>query len=146
MKIYNKTLKKIKFLFGSKLKDMSLENSFLIINLGSEMIYVIHQRLKAQLIDEDKSAQGKNVRNHLLVRHFVNYPSIRILVIRDITTSLLEESFLKYLTTTFHVDLMTKSQARILLSDIACCSLMRLDKTSLEKLLDLMVVSYDKFT
>lgn len=50
---------------------MSLENSFLIINLGSEMIYVIHQRLKAQLIDEDKSAQGKKVTLNWLVRHFV---------------------------------------------------------------------------
>ena len=39
---------------------------------------------------------------------------------------------------------MTKSQARILLSDIACCSLMRLDRTSLEKLLDLMVIFYGK--
>lgn len=36
-------------------------NVFLIINLGCEMLYVIDQRLKAQCITLDKSAQGKYV-------------------------------------------------------------------------------------
>lgn len=35
-------------------------NIFLIINLGCEMLYVIDQRLKAQSITLEKSAQGKN--------------------------------------------------------------------------------------
>lgn len=34
-------------------------NVFLIINLGCEMMYVIDQRLKAQCISVEKSAQGK---------------------------------------------------------------------------------------
>ena len=33
-------------------------NIFLIINLGCEMLYVIDQRLKAQCITVEKSAQG----------------------------------------------------------------------------------------
>lgn len=36
-------------------------NVFLIINLGCEMLYVIDQRLKAQCITLDKSAQGKYI-------------------------------------------------------------------------------------
>lgn len=34
-------------------------NLFLVLNLGSEMLYVIDQRLRAQSIALDKSAQGK---------------------------------------------------------------------------------------
>lgn len=37
-----------------------LANSFLIINLGCEMLYVIDQRLKAQCITLEKSTQGKS--------------------------------------------------------------------------------------
>ena len=33
-------------------------NLFLVLNLGSEMLYVIDQRLRAQSIALDKSAQG----------------------------------------------------------------------------------------
>lgn len=33
-------------------------NVFLIVNLGCEMMYVIDQRLKAQSITVEKSAQG----------------------------------------------------------------------------------------
>lgn len=38
---------------------MSNSNVFLILNLGCEMLYVIDQRLKAQCVTLDKSAQGK---------------------------------------------------------------------------------------
>lgn len=34
-------------------------NLFLVLNLGSEMLYVIDQRLRAQSIALDKSAQGR---------------------------------------------------------------------------------------
>lgn len=34
-------------------------NLFLVLNLGSEMLYVIDQRLRAQSIALDKSAQGE---------------------------------------------------------------------------------------
>lgn len=39
---------------------MTVTNILIILNLGCEMLYVIDQRLKAQSIPLDKSAQGKN--------------------------------------------------------------------------------------
>ena len=39
-------------------------NSLLVINLGCEMLYIIDQRLTAQTIAKDKSAQG--MFNHYL--------------------------------------------------------------------------------
>lgn len=38
---------------------MTLENLFLVLNLGCEMVYVIDQRLMAQKVAADKSAQGE---------------------------------------------------------------------------------------
>lgn len=38
---------------------MSLVNLFLLVNLGCEMLYIIDQRLSAQNIAKDKSAQGE---------------------------------------------------------------------------------------
>lgn len=38
---------------------MSKGNIFLVLNLGCEMMYVIDQRLKAQRITVEKSAQGE---------------------------------------------------------------------------------------
>lgn len=40
---------------------MSRGNVFLVINLGCEMLYVIDQRLKAQCVNLEKSAQGKEM-------------------------------------------------------------------------------------
>lgn len=42
-----------------KVSEMSLSNLFLLINLGCEMLYIIDQRLSAQNIAKDKSAQGE---------------------------------------------------------------------------------------
>jgi hypothetical protein len=38
---------------------MALSNLLLLVNLGCEMIYIIEQRLTAQNILKDKSAQGE---------------------------------------------------------------------------------------
>lgn len=38
---------------------MSLSNLFLLVNLGCEMLFIIDQRLMAQDIAKDKSAQGE---------------------------------------------------------------------------------------
>jgi hypothetical protein len=48
-----------------------LSNVYLIINLGCEMVYVIDQRLKAQNIPLDKSAQGNYTTNSLLWTFFL---------------------------------------------------------------------------
>ncbi|KAG5670950.1 hypothetical protein PVAND_001179 [Polypedilum vanderplanki] len=99
---------------------MAKVNSWLLINLGCEMLYIIEQRLIAQNIDKEKSAQ----------------------VLRDVTNALLSPNFFSYISTTFGNEIMSLQQARILLTDIACCSLMRLDVHSLDKLLDLMVMIF----
>jgi hypothetical protein len=40
---------------------MALANLFLLVNLGCEMLYIIDQRLSAQNIAKDKSAQGEKI-------------------------------------------------------------------------------------
>ncbi|XP_037044919.1 protein OSCP1 [Bradysia coprophila] len=100
---------------------MSKGNLFLVLNLGCEMLYVIDQRLKAQRITLEKSAQ----------------------VLRDLTCVLLDPKFLaQFLHQHPDEHLLTPHQIRILLSDIACCSLMRLDINSMDKLWDLMVMVF----
>lgn len=66
----------------------------------------------------------------------------QILVLREVTNALLSPQFFQYITTTFSDELISIAQVRILLSDIACCSLMRLDHQSLDKLLDLMIMVF----
>ncbi|XP_058128395.1 protein OSCP1 [Anopheles ziemanni] len=99
---------------------MSVTNILIILNLGCEMLYVIDQRLKAQSIPLDKSAQ----------------------VLREITEVLLDPKFLHYISTAYQQSMLTVQQTRILLTDIACCSLMRLDVSSMDKLWDLMVMIF----
>ncbi|XP_065091931.1 protein OSCP1 [Ochlerotatus camptorhynchus] len=99
---------------------MTITNLFIILNLGSEMLYVIDQRLKAQAIPLDKSAQ----------------------VLREITEVLLDPKFLHYISTAYQHNMLTVQQTRILLTDIACCSLMRLDVNSMDKLWDLMIMIF----
>nr|XP_029712907.1 protein OSCP1-like [Aedes albopictus] len=99
---------------------MTITNLFIILNLGCEMLYVIDQRLKAQAIPLDKSAQ----------------------VLREITEVLLDPKFLHYISTAYQHNLLTVQQTRILLTDIACCSLMRLDVNSMDKLWDLMIMIF----
>lgn len=118
---------------------MALPNLILLTNLGCEMLFIIEQRLMAQNIAKDKSAQGEiQVDFPRIERKF----SAQFLVLREVTTSLLSPQFFQYVTTTFKEELISIAQVRILLSDIACCSLMRLDHTSLDKLLDLMIMVF----
>lgn len=70
-------------------------------------------------------------------------------VLRDLTCVLLDPKLLDQFMLAPHPvpdqpsvphHILTHKQCRILLSDIACCSLMRLDATSMDKLWDLMVM------
>lgn len=64
-------------------------------------------------------------------------------VLRDLTCVLLDPKFLaQFLHQHPDEHLLTPHQIRILLSDIACCSLMRLDINSMDKLWDLMVMVF----
>ncbi|XP_017961887.2 protein OSCP1 [Drosophila navojoa] len=98
-------------------------NVFILVNLGCEALYVIDQRLKAQQIAADKSLQ----------------------VIHDVTTVLLEPKFIESLINgSMHsnAQLLTADHCKFMLNDIATCSLMRLDETSMEKLWNLMTMVY----
>lgn len=55
---------------------------------------------------------------------------------------LLDPKFLHYISTAYQQSMLTVQQTRILLTDIACCSLMRLDVNSMDKLWDLMVMIF----
>uniref|UniRef100_A0A0K8U7X1 Protein OSCP1 n=1 Tax=Bactrocera latifrons TaxID=174628 RepID=A0A0K8U7X1_BACLA len=98
-------------------------NVFLMVNLGCEMLYVIDQRLKAQQICEEKSTQ----------------------VIHDVTVVLLEPKFLDSLivgSTHHNSQLLTVDHCKYMLNDIATSSIMRLDKSSMDKLWNLMTMIY----
>lgn len=51
-------------------------NLFLVLNLGSEMLYVIDQRLRAQSIALDKSAQGKYLKKISRKGHVFGYANL----------------------------------------------------------------------
>jgi hypothetical protein len=40
---------------------------FVIFNLGAEMMFIVHQRLKAQQIPDDRSCRGS------FISHFLSY-------------------------------------------------------------------------
>lgn len=61
---------------------------------------------------------------------------------REITSALLSPQFFQYVSSSFTDEIISDAQIRILLADIASCSLMRLDHNSLDKLLDLMIMIF----
>lgn len=66
-------------------------------------------------------------------------------VIHDVTTVLLDPKFLESLingSTHNNAQLLTAEHCKFMLNDIATCSLMRLDETSMEKLWNLMTMVY----
>lgn len=86
----------------------------LMLNMGGEMIYILHQRLQAQNIAEDKA---KKVLED---------------VIRTMYTPLFLEELFK------PQDIYSNSSAKQIFDKLAHSSIMRLNKTSMEKLYDLM--------
>lgn len=65
-------------------------------------------------------------------------------VLRELTNVLLDQRFLEQLVNVPEPEqiMLTPEQMRVLMADIACSSLMRLDKISMDKLWDLMVTVY----
>ncbi|XP_011631586.2 protein OSCP1 isoform X2 [Pogonomyrmex barbatus] len=96
---------------------MSLHSTpILYLNMGGEMLYVLRQRLKAQKIDIDKTIQ----------------------VLNDVTAALLNP---KILSSIFEVSpMMGMPQLRATLESVALSSIMKLDKSSMDKLFDLMTM------
>ncbi|XP_065343038.1 protein OSCP1 [Cloeon dipterum] len=96
----------------------------LFINLGGEMLYIIEDRLTTQQITEDKTKK----------------------VLHDIVATMLNERFVEEL---FKPQKLSNRHAlRTLFDNLAHVSIMRLNRTSMDKLYDLMVsvVKYQIYT
>ncbi|XP_014472177.1 PREDICTED: protein OSCP1-like [Dinoponera quadriceps] len=88
----------------------------LYLNMGGEMLYVLRQRLKAQRIDVGKTIQ----------------------VLDDVTAALLNP---KILSSIFEeTPMIGVPQLRSTLERVALSSIMKLDKSSMDKLFDLMIM------
>ncbi|CAG9534071.1 unnamed protein product [Cercopithifilaria johnstoni] len=90
----------------------------LFLNMGSEMVYILQQRLKAQKIGKEKTTQ----------------------VLRDILHILFNTKFLKELFEPQHI--CSKQIIRIFFEKLVHSSIMRLNKTSMDKLYALMTMTY----
>ena len=90
----------------------------LLVNMGGEMIYILDQRLVAQSIDRDKA--------------------VRVLV--DVVKSMFHESFLHAL---FRPqEIYSMSATKEIFRKLSHSSIMRLNDSSMEKLYDLMCMSF----
>ena len=88
------------------------------INLGGEMIYILHQRLKAQKVPADKEAR----------------------VLREVIKAMFTPEFVTEL---FCPQTMySAASTRQIFDKLAHSSLMRLNKTSMDKLYDLMIMGF----
>lgn len=89
---------------------------FLVLNLGSEMIYILDQRLRSQDIPPDR----------------------KLRVLRDITQSMFSQKFLSEL---FRPQAMySMVSTRQIFQKLAHSSIMKLNETSMQKLFDLMLM------
>lgn len=136
---------------------MSLHSTpILYLNMGGEMLYVLRQRLKAQKIEVDKTIQGdfisieyiifilplsyisvhyNTIYNALQAFLFVFFPTI---VLDDVTGALLNPKILSSIFV--ELPLIGISSLRSTLENVALSSIMKLDKSSMDKLFDLMIM------
>lgn len=91
--------------------------SYLITNLGCEMIYVLCSRLKAQNVPEDKASK----------------------VINDVVCSLFDQKFINQINAA--QDIGKHSAIKQLFEKLAHSSIMKLNSNSMSKLFDLMLMS-----
>uniref|UniRef100_A0A061R0Q1 Protein oscp1 isoform x1 n=1 Tax=Tetraselmis sp. GSL018 TaxID=582737 RepID=A0A061R0Q1_9CHLO len=89
-----------------------------VANLGAEMVYILEQRLKAQEIPEDKAAK----------------------VLTDVVTSMFNKAFCEEI---FHPqEVLDIGATRQVFDRLAHSSIMRLSTSSMDKLYDLMLMSF----
>lgn len=89
-----------------------------VINMGGEMVYILEQRLQAQNISAEKAAR----------------------VLRDVIRSMYAPEFIKELFKPQHM--YSNESTRQIFEKIAHSSIMRLNKTSMDKLYDLMSMGF----
>jgi hypothetical protein len=86
--------------------------------MGGEMLYILHQRLRAQKVDSSKEAK----------------------VLQEVICAMFDSAFVTGL---FQPqDMYTSASTRQIFDRLAHSSLMRLNKTSMDKLYDLMTMSF----
>lgn len=94
----------------------NLSNPIMVLNMGSEMIYILQQRLKSQKINEDKSKK----------------------VLNDVISKIFEENFINSVFKEYKS--YTLTHLKSIFVKIAHCSIMKLNEESMGKLFDLMVM------
>ncbi|VDK85476.1 unnamed protein product [Onchocerca ochengi] len=90
----------------------------LFLNMGSEMVYIVQQRLKAQMVSKEKATQ----------------------VLRDILHILFSTKFLKELFKPQYI--CSRQIMRIFFEKLVHSSIMRLNEASMDKLYALMTMTY----
>ena len=91
---------------------------YLVSNMGSEMVYILDQRLRAQAVPPDKATK----------------------VINDIAAALFSEDFVTALSVPQPA--YSERSLRQIFDRLAHSSIMRLSETSMDKLFDLMVMGF----
>ncbi|KAM0726362.1 Protein OSCP1 [Formica fusca] len=96
---------------------MSLHSTpILYLNMGGEMLYILRQRLKAQKIDANKTIQ----------------------VLDDVTAALFNPKILSSIF--MESPMIGVSHLRTTLENVVLSSIMKLDRSSMDKLFDLMIM------
>lgn len=104
-----------------------LTSSFLYINLGSHMMFILKNRLQAQNISPDKST-------------YIFYSALKI--INELISAIFKENFIK--TMMIPQEPMSIITFKDLFRKLAHSSIMKLDNSSMEKLLYLIIMTLKK--
>lgn len=114
-----------------------MNSDFVSINENKNSLHSFELKIRHENVLSSISLYAKNHHNN------VSLLALMVTVLRDLTCVLFDQKLIVQLMNPHpcqHV--LTVQQCRILLTDIACCSLMRLDMTSMDKLWDLMVMLF----
>lgn len=90
----------------------------IVINMGGEMVYILHQRLQAQAVQEDKSRK----------------------VLQDVVRAMYSPLFITELFKP--QEMYSMASTKQIFEKLAHSSIMRLNKSSMEKLYDLMTMGF----
>lgn len=90
----------------------------IVINMGGEMVYILHQRLQAQTVQEDKSRK----------------------VLQDVVRAMYSPLFITELFKP--QEMYSMASTKQIFEKLAHSSIMRLNKSSMEKLYDLMTMGF----
>lgn len=90
----------------------------IVLNMGGEMVYILHQRLQAQTVQDDKAKK----------------------VLQDVVRAMFSPLFITELFKP--QEMYTTASTKQIFEKLAHSSIMRLNKSSMEKLYDLMTMGF----